>query len=222
MPISLPTVDEDGNMSFMLCDKSQRRCVLSSLSWHIFLTEILFYCNMYLKTGPPPTQNPLKACTISSSQTPILCWSSFQRGIAACLSHMHRQWTPSWLRVTVAGLEERWAAELEPWLPEKVVPWQLVWNSMQRSGVVVYCLVYDPEDFIEAALSFWSQWDFLFRVCGQIEEQWRIMSCNESSMAEANVRIIAAIGVLRTEVWSEEEDFPDRFTCNLQPQNSWW
>lgn len=86
---------------------------------------------------------------------------------------------------------------------------------MQGSGVVVYCLVYGPEDFTETALSLWSQRDFLFRVSGQIEDQWGIMSCNESSMAEANMRIIATIGVLRTEVWSEEEDFPDRFTCNL-------
>lgn len=71
------------------------------------------------------------------------------------------------------------------------------------------------------ALRFWSQWDFLFRVSGKIEEQWGIMLCDESSMAEANVRIVATIGVFRTEVWSEEDDFPDRLTCNLQTQNSW-
>lgn len=202
--------------------KTEKVCLALPLLAH-FLTETLFYCNMYLKTGPPPTQqNLLKAYTISSSQTPTLSWSSFWKGIAACLSWVHLQWTPSWLVVTIARLKDRWAAQLEPWLPEKVVPRQLVRNSTQGSGVVVYCLVNNPEDFVEMALSFWSQWDFLLRVSGQIEKQWRIMLCNESSMAEANVRIIATIGVLRTEVWSEEEDFPDRFTCNLQPQNSRW
>lgn len=174
---------------------------------------------MYLKTGPPPTQeNLLKACTPSSSQTLTLSWSSFWKGIAAYLSQMHLQWTPSWFIVTVTRLKERWAAELEPRLPEKVVPWQLVRNSMKGFGVVVYCLLYDPDNFVETVLSFWSQWLFLFRVSGQIEEQRRIVSCNESSMAEANVRIIATIGVLRTEVGSKEEDLPDRFTCNLQAQ----
>lgn len=196
----------------------QSWCVLPSLSWHVF-----FYCNMSLKSGPPPTQQSLlNACTTGLTQTPTLCWSSFWNGIAACLSQMHLQWPPSWLIVTIARLKERRAAELEPRLPEQVVPWQLVGNSLQGPGVVVNRLLYDPEDFIETALSFWSQWDFLFRVSGQVEEQWRIMSCDESSMAEANVRIIAAIGVLRAEVWSEEEGFPNGFTCNLQPQNSWW
>jgi len=40
-------------------------------------------------------------------------------------------------------------------------------------------------------------------------------------MAEANMRIVATIGVFRTEVWCEEEDLPDRFTCNLPIKNRW-
>jgi len=46
------------------------------------------------------------------------------------------------------------------------------------------------------------------------------MLCDETSVAKANMRVIATTGILRSEVWSEEKDLPDRFTCSFQIQNN--